>query len=614
MSGIPTVVVEIKALTGWADVSHRVLLVEGVKCSRGRSNEFETSSPGTASFTLENSDGECSPANTSSDYYIYGMLNKNVKVRITVAGTQVWQGRIDSIECDPGVAPGGATATFTCTDDFKNFAKARLFPYAVEACLTATTDYSDPAWTAGAVYPLAQPTTGVGSYAAAHRDPAADRIQVRLGSASDLRRFQYTEDGPPHIKSAFKILPVGQVGPVLQHPTTWDPGSQYGLVSLWFRTTANEDSFLWYMDRTSGGTGYASILLNVTTGRLTFTCAGDSGGSVTYTPTSPEDLADGSWHHVAAWFHTGTGTTIRVYIDGALIGTANSGGTACTIGSSNRRAVFGGKRNTAGTDNTYVLNGDIALPAIFTRASTTDAPSYWYDYGITGDADQTVANRLTNLAAFIGVTASATANLSGYQIAGQDIGGRSYLEAVQEIADAEMGVFYVDRLGVARLRGYGARDSAASVTLTLNATQDITSDVRLVSDDATYANTVQATSQAGTVVSQDSALVTADGAELVDNWSTLTFSETNLETMADNRLELRSSQVPRLGRVTVDLLTTPNSIASTTLQLVPLDRVRVSALQAEQFGATTYDGFVEGWELNVSTSQYSVSLDLSPVI
>jgi pheromone shutdown protein TraB len=30
--------------------------------------------------------------------------------------------------------------------------------------------------------------------------------------------------------------------------------------------------------------------------------------------------------------------------------------------------------------------------------------------------------------------------------------------------------------------------------------------------------------------------------------------------------------------------------------------------------ATTFDGFVEGWELDVSTDQYAVNLDLSPVI
>jgi hypothetical protein len=389
-------------------------------------------------------------------------------------------------------------------------------------------------------------------------------------------------------------------------------------VSLWFRTTADETSYLFNMERTSGGTGYASIYINVTTGRLTFICAGDSGGSASVTPSGGvwDDLDDGAWHHVACWFSTGTGTTIRPILDGEVWGgTVNSGGTACTIGSSNRRAIFGGNRNSAWNANTFVFDGDIAAPAIFTDNSTyTAGPDSWYDDGTTGAEDQSISTRVTDLAKFVGAATPATANLAGYNIAGQDTDGRSYLDALQDIANSEMGVFYIDRLGDPKLRGYGARSSGSSVTLTVSATKDLTADVRLISDDATYANTVEATSPAGSVTSEDSALVTADGASLVDSWSALTYDDADLQTMADNRLTLRKSQTPRLSKITVDLLTTPSSIASTTLQLVPLDRVRVSDLQASQFGATTYDGFVEGWELNVSTDKYTVSLDLSPVI
>jgi len=608
----PTITVEINSALGWADVSHRVLLTEGVKCGRGRSNEFETSAPGTASFTLQNADGECSPANTLSTYYAYGMLKKNQQVRFKIGTTQVWQGRIDSIECDPGRAPGEAVARFTCTDDFKTYAKTKMAPYGIE------TVKADLTYLSGAVYPLTADNIPYSAYFTAHRDPSAALMRLTWDNYTDWMRYELTNDGPPFVKSAIKLKPKGQVGPVLEHPTTWDPGSEHGLVSLWFRTTADETSYLFNMERTSGGTGYASIYINVTTGRLTFICAGDSGGSASVTPSGGvwDDLDDGAWHHVACWFSTGTGTTIRPILDGEVWGgTVNSGGTACTIGSSNRRAIFGGNRNSAWNANTFVFDGDIAAPAIFTDNSTyTAGPDSWYDDGTTGAEDQSISTRVTDLAKFVGAATPATANLAGYNIAGQDTDGRSYLDALQDIANSEMGVFYIDRLGDPKLRGYGARSSGSSVTLTVSATKDLTADVRLISDDATYANTVEATSPAGSVTSEDSALVTADGASLVDSWSALTYDDADLQTMADNRLTLRKSQTPRLSKITVDLLTTPSSIASTTLQLVPLDRVRVSDLQASQFGATTYDGFVEGWELNVSTDKYTVSLDLSPVI
>lgn len=600
--------------SGWLNVSEYVDLKRGIRCGRGRSNEFETSAPGTASFTLINKNGTWAPNGTFSPLG-YGIMAKNARVRFTVDSVQVWQGRVDSFKVNAAETATESSLEVSCTDEFKTYAKARLYPYAVETCKAGNTS-GLAGWTGGAAYPMLAPTTANGSYAAAHRDASASRLSILIGSPTDIRRYEYTQDGPPHVKGALKLKPVGQVGPIMEHPTTWNPATEYGLVSLWFRTTANETSYLWEMKRTSGGAGYAAIWINATTGRLTFTVAGDSGGSASITPSGAglDNLFDGSWHHVAAWFHPGTGTTIRVYIDGNLYGTANSGGTACTIGSSNRRATFGGRRNNAWTDNTYVLNGDIALPAVWLRGSVTDLPSSWYDDGMEADAYQTVANRLTNLAGFLGVTAPTTANLSGYYLGGQDTDGKAYLDSLQDIASTELGVFYIDRLGAPRLRGYGARSSASSVTLTLNAAQDINRDVQLVLDDATYANTVRATSNAGTVLVTDSTLVTADGVEIVDEWSALTDQASDLSTMATNRLNLRKSNTYRLGRVTVDLMTTPNAITSTTLQLVPLDRVRLTSLDADIFGATTYDGFVEGWELTASTDEYEVALDLSPVI
>jgi hypothetical protein len=611
MSGIPTVVVEMAnpAGTTWYDVSAYVDLGRGIKCGRGRSNEFETSAPGTASFTVINKDATWRP---SGFWDAYGIMVKNARVRFTVASVQVWTGRVDTIKIDTGSGPDWSTVEISCTDEFKTFAKAQLAPYGVE------TIKSELTWTDGAVYQMLADAIPYSAYFAAHRDASATPMRLTWDNYTDWMRYELTSDGPPFVKAAIKLKPKGQVGPVLEHPTTWDPGSQHGLVSLWFRTTADETSYLFSMERTSGGTGYASIYINATTGRLTFICAGDSGGSASVTPSGGvwDDLDDGAWHHVACWFSTGTGTTLRPILDGEVWGgTVNSGGTACTIGSGNRRAVFGGNRNSAWNANTFVFNGDIAAPAIFTDNFTyTAGPDQWYEDGTTGHEDQSVSDRITDLASFIGVTAATTANLSGYTLTGQDTDGRAYLDAMQDIASSELGVLYCDRLGAARLRGYGARSSGSSVTLTLNATQDINRDINLVLDDATYANTVTATSPSGSVTVEDATRVTADGAAMADSWSTLIHSEADLSTMASNRLTLRKSNAMRLGRVTVDLLTTPNSIASTTLQLVPLDRVRVSSLDADIFGATTYDGFVEGWELNVSTDEYAVSLDLSPVI
>jgi hypothetical protein len=90
-----------------------------------------------------------------------------------------------------------------------------------------------------------------------------------------------------------------------------------------------------------------------------------------------------------------------------------------------------------------------------------------------------------------------------------------------------------------------------------------------------------------------------------------------LATRAGQRLDQRSTQEPRLSRVTVDVLTSPMSATNKrdAAKLEPLkDRIQVTGLSAAVVGATTYDGFVEGWELNMSDQEFTVSLDLSPVI
>ncbi|MBF9641191.1 hypothetical protein IAI27_10915, partial [Streptococcus pseudopneumoniae] len=95
------------------------------------------------------------------------------------------------------------------------------------------------------VYPLDAPRVPAGRYFAAHRNATADPMRLTWDGYTDWMRYELISDGPPFVKSAIKLKPKGQVGPVLEHPTTWDPSTTNGLVSFWFRTTANETSYLY---------------------------------------------------------------------------------------------------------------------------------------------------------------------------------------------------------------------------------------------------------------------------------------------------------------------------------------------------------------------------------
>lgn len=581
----------------WLDVSNQLIMRDGISAKRGRASQFDTSSPGTMTFTLTNEGGSATPANS---FYVV-----NAAVRLKISGYQVWQGFIDSMSTTIG--PGYAqTTTFTCTDSFKRYAKARLSSYGIEKSHDLVGAYS-----AGATYALEAPRNGVGSFWQAFRDASASPIRIYGGTAG---AHEFNDDGPPFARSCIKFIPDANViGPVLEHPTSFNPGTENTAVSFWFKSTDIEplfDSYLMDMRRTSGGTGYVSIKLEASTGKLKFEGAGDSAGQINHSSTKTK-LWDQNWHHVAVKYTYTTATKLDIYIDGALDSSHTATGL-CSISATNRRITFGGLRNSAWTDNSFCFPGSMAVIGVYKYTGTPGWTSF-YAACTNGNVLDTISTRLTALAGFIDTTAPAVANTSGKTLSGQDTQDKSYLECVQDIAVTERGVFYMDRLGSPKFRGSSSRSSGSSVTLTLNATKDLTGDFTLSIDDTLFANIVVASGPVGSYTTVDSTSVTALG-EIIDSFTSLAGTETYLQNTATERLSDRTYAGARLSKITIDLLTTPNSIVSTTVQLVPLDRVSVTGLDSTYAGATSFDGFVEGWELSISDNSYTCSLDLSPVI
>lgn len=610
----PDITVELSNLDGsfWANISGEVDLRRGVNARRGRSSVFDNSSPGSASFTVDNRLGKFTPG-AGGAYDIYGLLVQNAGVRLTIGATQVWQGYVDSIVCDLAAE----TATITATDRFKLMAGQKFGPYGVERAKVIM-DSSSP--TVGAVYPLTDSNRGIGDEWAAWRDTTADPIRVYGGSEGS---HEFTSDkAAPYLGGSFRIYPgTGQIGPVLEHPTTFNPGGTGGLINgsiaFWFRCTENSyDQVLFRMFRTSGGSGYVQAQLNATNGDITFTAAGDSSGSWTRT-TAKQGMYDDQWHHVMVLFTDNSGssrTTCDVYIDGTLRHSDTSTGARLSIGSSTRRIVFGGTRNTAWTNNSFALNGYLALPMVWDKGGSADAGDL-YDAAMNGDTDESLVTRLGKWVAFIDGPSWSTTFIPSGNLAGIDTDGRSYLDCVNDAMNAVLGAAYVDRLGALWAVGYSAY-AVTTVDETYSANSDLLRDLTLTLDDATFANYVEASSPSGTAVAEDATSV-GDIGIISDAFNCPLHTVAALEVRAGQRLDQRSTQVPRLSRVTIDLLTSPMSSTnkSDTLKLEPLkDRIQITGLSAAVVGATTYDGFVEGWELNVSTNEYRVTLDLSPVI
>lgn len=595
----PTLEIYSDYLITWTDASNDLVMKSGMTAKRGRASQFDLSSPGTLTFTLDNSDGKWTPG---SSYYAI----KNYPVRLSISGYVVWYGFIDSMTTS--LAAGyEQTVTFACTDRFKHYSKMTLASYGIEKSHDLIGAYS-----AGATYALQAPNNGVGSFWQAFRDTTASPIRIYGGSAGS---HEFSEDGPPFAKPCITFTPDANViGPVLEHPTSFNPGTENAVVSFWFRSTniaPPDDAYLMDMRRTSGGSGYLSIKLESPTGKLSFSGAGDSTGTINHTSTATK-LWDTNWHHVAVKYSVvASKTTLNIYVDG-VYESSHTATAACSIAATNRRITFGGLRNSAWTDNAYCFPGSMAIIGLYKYTGTPDLVSI-YGACTDGDLGDSVSTRVNSLAGFVDTTTATFANVSSITLAGQGLEGKSYLDALQEIAETERGVFYMDRLGTAKFRGSVARANTASVVLTLDAAKDIMGDFTISVDDALFANVVVATGPVGSYTVTSTASVASVG-QNVDQFSSLAGTEAALQTSASDRLTERLSDAARLSKISIDLLTTPSSIVATTIQLVPIDRVSVTNLNAVFAGASTFDGFVEGWELSISDNSYTCSLDLSPVI
>lgn len=583
----------------WVDVSSYVVMTAGLSLKRGRSSQFDTSSPGTLTLTLSNKDESFSPGN------FYG-FTLNTSIRVTMSSTIIWTGYVDSYTM-PLAAGDNQIVNLSCTDQFKLFAKAPLSAYGIEqGHVLVGSGYAS----AGATYALEAPTNGVGSFWQAFRNPTASPIRIYGGSAGS---HEFQDSGPAFVKSCIRLnVSDNLVGPVLEHPTSFNPGTQTSVVAMWFRTTYAADMYLFDMRRTSGGSGYFSAILQGSSGKITFNASGDSTGNLSHTTTAG-NLYDGSWHHLVVNItQSGGNTYIIIYIDGSTDSTHSATGL-CSISSTNRRLTFGGLRNSAWTNNSYVFNGSMALLMVYISpsGSATDLRNI-YGAGADGDSGDSISTRLTNLSTFIGVGAPTVSNVSALTLSGQVTSGKNYLEAVQDISETERGVFWIDGDGLQNFRGSSARSSSASVVLTIDASQDLDGSLQFTVDDVLFANTVVATGPTGSYTTYDGTSAAYLG-YIVDSFNSLASTEALLQSTAASRLTQRMYSSFRLSKVVIDLLSTPNSIITTALALKPLDRVRVSSLPSYA-PASSFDGFVEGWELSISDQSYTCSLDLSPVI
>lgn len=595
-TAMPQIQVEFQNYYGsWTDVSDYLMTEAGVSVRRGRGTRYDTSGPGTCSFTLDNFTGNFTPGNTSGAYYAYGWPVKNQQVRVTVDTVRVFTGFVDSWSVSVS-SDGQCLAQVTASDALKFLNQNPLASFGVERAKQVID-------TSGVVYPCAADigadTSGQWQ---AWRDTSAGLLTISTVSGSGA--WEFVSDAPAFGSGSFHGIPDSSgFGVGLGVPKTVDIGTG-GTAFGVFRINPAATGFATLFFVSGSSTAYnAWLYVEPVVGNAILSLVSYPSGTVYTITSSVTKLNDDAWHTFALVFAS-TGKLATLYVDGASVGSVSSG-TAWALSPTGRSNVFGITK--AGGS---AIDGYLSTIGVTSEVLTAAKVSDLHDAVMTGDKGDTIATRCTNYLDFLypsGSPTISTANVSGMTLAGQATNGKAPLAAINEIADAERGVVYVDRLGAFKFRGSTARTAAYSLTFDALADLDGSAECSLITDDSLFANRIVASGPVGSYTAENSGSIATLGI-VSESWTCIADS---LATPTGNRLTDRLADTPRIGQITVDLMTASSVSTSSTLQLVPLDCVRLTNLPT-QLGAATRDAIVEGYSLTASVNTYTVTLDLSP--
>jgi signal peptidase I len=149
--------------------------------------------------------------------------------------------------------------------------------------------------------------------------------------------------------------------------TAWS-NPQWFTVQIWFSTTTTTGGKLIGFGASAGGaqsSHYDRHIYMTNAGALTF---GVYNGGY-FTTTSPAAYNDGAWHLATGTFSPGTG--LRLYVDGALVG-SNASATAAENYAGYWRIGYDGLGGWPGAPTSAFFNGTVAQAEVYDRVLAAD--------------------------------------------------------------------------------------------------------------------------------------------------------------------------------------------------------------------------------------------------
>lgn len=374
------------------------------------------------------------------------------------------------------------------------------------------------------------------------------------------------------------------------------------VVACWINTTTGGRDFLQVSNRFSGASGAAVVLQATGTGSLKVTAfLGDETLAGDFAPYHSANLIDGNNHLVAVYITSGG--SVFINIDGVAGSSGLAYAPLITPDVYDRIAVGGFKDPTGGDSNLF---DGVISHVWYKRAGAMPAWSDVWTAG-SGDTEATTA-RFDRLRTLLGI-GGTTLGSSTTQIDAQAAGGKTPLQAFQDVAAVEAGLVYASRSAdelVLECRNY-RYNKASSVTLTAS---DVARDIRWSDDDQPLLNDFTAKRDGGADQRAiDTASITEYGVS-DDSTSQPWASDADALAYAQWRVYLGADPPPRVTQVSIPASTLPGHAQILALDLS--DVVTLSGMPAATSPATSAALHIEGYTETIEPGLHTITLNTSP--
>lgn len=600
----PTVIVDVEWDTGvWTAEADRV---QAWDTDRGRRFELDAYMAGVATIIFDNADRRYDPAYTAGP--LYGKLKPNRRVRIRTVWDAVTRGvflgSIDRIE-QTYAPPHVATATVSCTDAFKQLARAVLPQSVYEAEIAGTTF----AWwrmgdtegsTVAADWVGQRHAVGGGTNPGTVPVFGEDGLVARDPTSSVT--FTVDETTGSYLEVPASVTPLGSGGGI----PTWSIGFVMKAVG---GQVVNQYI---YSQTAGGGANDVSVYmyneLHGSAGKLGATILNSTGGNLSVTSTVRVD--DGNPHQVHVVYNGGT--DLRLYVDGAASG-VGSGIAADTVNAPTRRLIgnaWFGDADTywwRGHLQEFALYGvPLAAVTVAEIANARQVGGQW-----AGDTSGARVGRILNE---VGYAGARSVDTGSSLLQSTDLGGDA-LTYLQTVERSEGGRLYVDADGV--LTFVGRHETFNPPAGAVYADDGAALGYRTVSyvrDEAQIRNEVALSRLGGTVYRQ------RDGVS-VNEYGLMGYAEEGLFLASDTELMDRVAFLlgqykdpsDRIGTLDVDPYSDPAALFPRVLGDDIGDRVTVSRHPQSVGGVFTADYVIDAVRHTWTPMTWRTTYGLAPL-